>query len=52
MTKILLVRHGESEANGKGFFAGQIDIALSARGKEQAEKVARWVCQNYSVDRI
>ena len=29
MTTVILVRHGESVANGKGFFAGQLDIPLS-----------------------
>ena len=52
MTKILLVRHGESEANGKGFFAGQIDIPLSERGKLQAQKTSGWICEHYSVDKI
>ena len=52
MTKILLIRHGESEANEKGFFAEQTDIPLSEKGKLQAEKAAAWICENYCVDKI
>ena len=51
-TTLLLVRHGESAANGKGFFAGQTDIELSDRGRMQAEKVADWLFENYQVDKI
>ena len=32
-TKLLLIRHGESVANENAFFAGQLDVALSERGR-------------------
>ena len=52
MTTLLIVRHGESTANGKGFFAGHIDIPLSERGREQAEATAKYINEYYSVDKI
>ena len=52
MTTLLILRHGESEANGSGFFAGQTDINLSEKGKRQAELTARYISENYSVDKI
>ncbi len=40
-TTLYLVRHGESEANAAGVFAGQTDSPLTARGREQAKVVAK-----------
>ncbi|MCL2384028.1 MAG: histidine phosphatase family protein [Oscillospiraceae bacterium] len=41
MRKILLVRHGESEANEKGIYGGtKTDYSLSKRGFEQAKALA------------
>ena len=40
MTTIILLRHGESEANGKSFFAGQKNVPLSPRGHMQARLAA------------
>jgi broad specificity phosphatase PhoE len=37
---LYLVRHGESEANAAGVFAGQTDSPLTPRGREQAKVVA------------
>lgn len=39
-TTLLLVRHGESEANAAGRYAGQTDSPLTDRGRAQAEAVA------------
>ncbi len=40
--KIILIRHGESEANANRIHQGQtIDTGLSKKGKEQAKKVAK-----------
>lgn len=52
MTTLLVIRHGESTANGKGFFAGHIDIPLSERGRAQAETTAAYIFENYYVDKI
>ena len=39
--KLIIVRHGESEANAKGIHQGQrVNDGLSGRGKEQARKIA------------
>ena len=51
-TTLIFVRHGESEANGNGFFAGQLDIALSQRGMRQAEMTALYIHENFSVDAV
>ena len=50
MTTLILVRHGESEANRQGIFAGHFDADLQDRGLEQAKKTAEYICQNYSLD--
>lgn len=39
-TTLYLVRHGESEANAAGRYAGQTDSPLTERGRAQAESVA------------
>lgn len=52
MTRILLIRHGESEANRNNIFAGQIDPDLQDRGVEQAKLTAAFIKENYDVDRI
>ncbi len=52
MTRLLLVRHGESEANFHNIFAGHIDPALQPRGIEQAELTAQYIAENYKVDKI
>ena len=51
-TTLIFVRHGESEANGNGFFAGQSDIALSPRGLQQAELTAHFISKNFQVDAV
>ena len=51
-TTLIFVRHGESEANEKGIFAGHLDMALSARGQQQAIWTARHIAENFSVDAI
>jgi broad specificity phosphatase PhoE len=40
-TRILLVRHGQSEGNAEGRFGGHSATPLSARGRAQAEATAR-----------
>lgn len=52
MTRILLVRHGESEANLARCFAGQIDPELTELGMEQARLTAKFILDNYKVDKV
>ena len=52
MTTFLLIRHGESEANLKRFFAGQCDVALTPLGHQQARCTADFVAANYHVDAV
>jgi len=43
MTRICLVRHGETEWNAERRIQGQIDIGLNATGVCQAEAAGRWL---------
>ncbi len=52
MTTIIMVRHGESEANRNNIFAGSFDADLQHRGEKQAEKTAEFIAENYKVDKI
>ncbi len=52
MTTVLLVRHGESQANRRNAFAGHIDIDLEEKGILQAEKTAEYIAGNYKVDKV
>ncbi len=51
-TKILFIRHGHSEANEGGFWGGQVNVALTQDGEEQAEKAAKYVTEKYKIDAI
>ena len=52
MTAVLLIRHGESEANRAGYFAGQSDAALLEKGFLQAKLTAEFIRDNYRVTGI
>ena len=52
MTRVLLVRHGESESNILGTFTGQRDIPLSELGHMQAECTAKFLLENHHVDAV
>jgi broad specificity phosphatase PhoE len=47
--RFLLVRHGESTYNAEGRIQGQEDAPLSARGREQAERIAERL-RSYAFD--
>jgi 2,3-bisphosphoglycerate-dependent phosphoglycerate mutase len=40
MALLILIRHGESEGNVSQILTGQTDVALTARGRQQARQVA------------
>lgn len=40
---LLIVRHGESEANAEGRMQGRFDSPLSDKGREQARRIGRWL---------
>ena len=52
MTTLILIRHGESEANRQGIFAGHIDVDLQDKGLEQAKLTGKYIADNYKVDKI
>ena len=52
MTKILLIRHGETVANRGGIFAGYTDSQLTDIGYKQAEKTAQYVTEHYKVSGV
>lgn len=41
VTKLLLIRHGQSQGNAEGRFGGHLPTPLSARGHRQAEATAQ-----------
>ncbi len=52
MTTLILIRHGESVANRQGVFAGQIDPDLQNKGFKQAQLTAKYIADNYKIDKI
>lgn len=52
MTTLILVRHGESEANSSGIFAGHLDVELQERGFAQAKKTAVYIKENYNISKV
>ena len=50
MTKLIFVRHGESEYNRIKRFTGQKDIPLTSLGEKQAELTCAFVLSHYKID--
>ena len=50
--KILVLRHGESEADILGVHEGRADFELTERGHRQAEATSVYAAAHYSIDRI
>jgi broad specificity phosphatase PhoE len=42
MTRLVLVRHGETEWHEENRYAGKTDVALTANGLAQASELAQW----------
>lgn len=51
MTRLIVVRHGESEANRQQRFAGSWDVDLTDIGEKQANLVAEYL-KKYDIDRV
>lgn len=51
MTKIYLIRHGQSQTNLSKSFTGQLNIALTEEGYQQAERVREFF-NEINIDRI
>lgn len=52
MTRLLIIRHGNSLANTQKVFAGNTDSPLTELGLLQAEKTAQHMVKNYQVDAV
>ena len=52
MTKLLFIRHGQSESNLAGSFTGSTDVALTDMGLRQAEATAEYIVSTYAVDGV
>ena len=50
--KLLVIRHGESEADLLDVHEGRADFALTERGHRQAEAMADYVANNYNISKI
>jgi 2,3-bisphosphoglycerate-dependent phosphoglycerate mutase len=51
-TRLILVRHGESEGNRDRTFTQSSDVPLTALGREQAQNAAQWIAQRYQPARV
>mgnify|MGYP001033839358 CR=1 FL=1 len=50
--KLLIIRHGESEADILDVHEGRADFELTERGHRQAEAMSDYVSQNYQIGKI
>lgn len=50
--KLLIIRHGESEADLLDVHEGRVDFPLTWRGHKQAEAMAEYVAAHYQVSKI
>lgn len=49
-TRLILIRHGETDWNIEGRWQGQIDVVLNARGREQVEEMAEELAHSPEAD--
>lgn len=50
--RLLVIRHGESEADILHVHEGRADFELTARGHSQAEAMSEFVSQHYHIEKI
>ncbi len=51
-TRLIVIRHGHSEANRDGIFGGNIDVPLTETGLQQARRMADFVLKTYKIDAV
>lgn len=51
-TRLLLIRHGQSEANLQEIYAGHTDAVLTQVGEQQAALTAEYIVTHFDVDAI
>ncbi len=51
MTRVVAVRHGETDWNRTGRMQGWAPVELNAAGREQATAAGAWLADRYDVDR-
>ena len=52
MTRLVIIRHGESVYNIERRYTGQTDVALTEKGVLQAEITGKYILENYRIDEI
>ena len=52
MTRLIFIRHGQSEANQQNRFAGQTNVPLTELGKAQARCAAEYITKREKIDKI
>ena len=52
MTRLIFIRHGQSEANAQNRFAGQTNVPLTELGKAQAKCAAEYIVKREKIDKI
>ena len=52
MTRIILIRHGETEWNAKGLYQGQMDSPLTREGLAQADALAQRMRQHSPISAL
>ena len=52
MTKLVIVRHGESLFNLTKQYTGQTDVPLTEKGISQAKITAKYILENYKIDEV
>ena len=52
VTRVLLLRHGQTEGNRLGNLLGMTDLPLNALGREQARRLGCWLALHDRVDAI
>lgn len=50
--RLLIIRHGESEADILDVHEGRADFELTERGHRQAEAMSEYINQNYHIEKI